>query len=191
LEGSNGVVAANEAYKYDPYGADLADNTQAPGTTPAPPPPSATSLDQAALDNPFRFQGFYYDAAIKSYDMQAREYQPLVGRFTTPDRLEFAPADYSLQADPLTQDRYTFAAANPVNNTEWDGHCGPPPSSSAGRPPVPASEDDPADDAPGPRYPSWATPASAPFDPPARMCQNSRSAVHGERRLTQPWEGHT
>jgi RHS repeat-associated protein len=125
LEGTNGVVAADEKYKYDPYGADLTDNTQAPGTTPAPPPPTATTLNQNAQDNPFRYQGVYYDAAIKSYDMQAREYQPLVGRFTTPDRLESAPADYSLQANPLTQNRYAFAAANPINNIESDGHCSP------------------------------------------------------------------
>ena len=126
LEGGDGVVAANETYKYDPYGADMTDNTQAPGTPPAPPPAQATSLDQAAQDNPFRFQGFYYDAGVKSYDMQAREYQPLIGRFTTPDRFESAGADYALAADPLTQDRYAFAAGNPVDNIEWDGHGAPP-----------------------------------------------------------------
>ena len=122
LEGGDGVVAANETYKYDPYGADMTDNTQAPGTPPAPPPAQSTSLDQAAQDNPFRFQGFYYDAGVKSYDMQAREYQPLIGRFTTPDRFESGGADYALAANPLTQDRYAFAAGNPVENIEADGH---------------------------------------------------------------------
>jgi RHS repeat-associated protein len=129
LQGADGSIAANETYKYDPYGADSTDTSPAPGT----PPPSGgsgggsgptTTLDQAAQDNPFRFQGFYYDSAIKSYDMQAREYQPLVGRFTTPDRFESGAADFSLQADPLTQDRYAFAGGNPVNKIESDGHCG-------------------------------------------------------------------
>jgi RHS repeat-associated protein len=127
LEASDGTVAANETYKYDPYGSDTTDSSAAPGTTPSGPPPSpSTTLDQAAQDNPFRFQGFYYDAGIKSYDMQAREYQPIAGRFTTPDRFESGAADYALQADPLTQDRYAFAAGNPIDNIESDGHGAPP-----------------------------------------------------------------
>lgn len=36
---------------------------------------------KAVKDNPFRFQGHYYDSGVKTYDMQARQYLPQVGRF--------------------------------------------------------------------------------------------------------------
>jgi RHS repeat-associated protein len=66
--------------------------------------------------------GFYFDSGVKSYDMQAREYRPDSGRFLSQDRYESAAADQTLQADPLTQNRYAFAGGNPVNNVEFDGH---------------------------------------------------------------------
>lgn len=79
-----------------------------------------------ARANPFRFEGHYYDSAVKTYDMQARPYLPQAGRFLTEDRYESAAGDLSLEADALTQDRYSFAGGNPVNNIEFDGHvyCG-------------------------------------------------------------------
>jgi RHS repeat-associated protein len=54
--------------------------------------------------------------------MQAREYRPDLGHFLSQDRFESAVADDFLQADPLTQNRYSFAGGNPVNNVEFDGH---------------------------------------------------------------------
>ncbi|MGI8728633.1 MAG: RHS repeat-associated core domain-containing protein [Solirubrobacteraceae bacterium] len=58
--------------------------------------------------------------------MQARSYRPDIGRFLSQDRYEAASADVALQSDPLTQNRYAFAAGNPINNIEFDGHgpCG-------------------------------------------------------------------
>ena len=61
---------AEDLYHYDPYG-ELMD----------PDPGNATAdveaeLGDAARENPFRFQGFYYDSGIESYDMQARQYRP-------------------------------------------------------------------------------------------------------------------
>ena len=79
-------------------------------------------LSAEAKDNPFRFQGFYYDSGVKDYDMQARHYRPAVGRFTSQDRFESARGDFNLQSDPLTQNRYVFGGANPVKNIEFDGH---------------------------------------------------------------------
>ena len=68
-------------------------------------------LSTDASANPFRFEGFYYDSGIKSYDMQAREYRPATGRFLSEDRFESSSADLMLQADPLTQNRYAFRVA--------------------------------------------------------------------------------
>ncbi len=96
----------SERYKYDPYG----DST------------NETSLTPGAKANPLRFEGFYYDAGLKTYDMRARVYRPDVGRFLTQDRYEAAAADLNLQVDPMTHNRYAFAGGNPVSNVEWDGH---------------------------------------------------------------------
>ena len=79
-------------------------------------------LSADAESNPFRFEGFYYDSAIQSYDMQARQYRPDSGTFLSQDRFESAGADLALQSDPLTQNRYVFAGGNPVSNVEFDGH---------------------------------------------------------------------
>jgi len=81
-----------------------------------------TDLSDEAKDNPFRFEGFYYDSGLKTYDMRARPYRPDVGRFMTQDRFEASAGDLTLQSDALTQNRYAFAGGNPVNNIEFDGH---------------------------------------------------------------------
>ena len=54
--------------------------------------------------------------------MQARPYRPDIGRFLTQDRFEAGSGDFALQSDPMTNNRYAFASANPVNNIEFDGH---------------------------------------------------------------------
>jgi RHS repeat-associated protein len=102
---------ANDEYLYDPYG-ELEEDEDQDG-----------EIGAEARQNPFRFQGFYYDSAIRTYDMQARPYRPEIGRFLTPDSYESASGDLTLQVDPLTQNRYAFAGGNPVNHVEWDGHC--------------------------------------------------------------------
>ena len=118
LEDNDGTIAANERYDYDPYG-ELDREPSATGDL-------DEGLSQEAKDNPFRFQGFYYDSGVKSYDMHARAYRPEVGRFLSQDIYASASGDQALQADPLTQNRYAFAGANPVTNVEFDGHhhCG-------------------------------------------------------------------
>jgi RHS repeat-associated protein len=116
LERSDGTIAAKEAYEYDPYG-ELVD----------PDPDDAQEaekyLDPRAQENPFRFEGFYYDSAVKTYDMLARAYRPETARFLSEDRYADAGLDIALQSDPLTQNRYVFAGGNPVSNVEFDGHC--------------------------------------------------------------------
>ena len=107
LESDTGALAPNDTYNYDPYGE--LDTPQ-------------TQMSAEATAAPFRFQGFYSDSAVKTYDMQARSYRPDIGRFLSQDRFEAASADVALQSDPLTQNRYAFAGGNPINNVEWDGH---------------------------------------------------------------------
>ncbi len=116
LEDGNGHVKTgtepgsdgkSDQYKYDPYGDSLNEN----------------SLSSGAKANPLRFEGFYYDPGLKTYDMRARVYRPDVGRFLSQDRYEMARHDLTLQIDPLTQNRYAFAGGNPVSRVEWDGHA--------------------------------------------------------------------
>jgi RHS repeat-associated protein len=109
LEDGTGTKKAGAHYDYDPYGKLLNENQIA---------------DAGAKANPFRFEGFYYDSGVKSYDMRARLYKPDVGRFLAQDRFESARGDLNLQSDPLTQNRYAFAGGNPVNRIEFDGHFG-------------------------------------------------------------------
>ncbi len=122
LEGADGTVKTQDRYHYDPYGA-LQDTS---GTKPAGDPAASAekTLTGDARNNPMRFEGFYYDSGVKTYDMQARQYRPDTGRFLSQDRYEAAQGDLNLQADPLTQNRYAFAGGNPTNNIEFDGHTG-------------------------------------------------------------------
>jgi RHS repeat-associated protein len=119
LENADGKFGTEDkdTYLYDPYGEDV---KVAPADS--DPTDADAALSRTARENPFRFEGFYFDSGVKSYDMQAREYRPDSGRFLSQDRYESAAADQMLQADPLTQNRYAFAGGNPVNNVEFDGH---------------------------------------------------------------------
>jgi RHS repeat-associated protein len=115
LEGTNGAIAQDERYEYDPYGELQKRKGQTAGEAERP-------LSDDAKENPFRFQGHYYDSGVKTYDMRARSYRPDMGRFLTADRFEASSGDMNLVADPLTQNRFAFAGGNPVSNVEWDGH---------------------------------------------------------------------
>ena len=116
IEESDGSVGEDDTYPYDPYG-ELEDPDPTDESSPE------DELGEEAQANPFRFQGFYYDSGVESYDMQAREYRPEVGRFLSQDRFAAAAGDLQLQSDPLTQDRFAFAGGNPIGNIEFDGHC--------------------------------------------------------------------
>jgi RHS repeat-associated protein len=118
LENGDGRFGADDqdTYLYDPYGEpeDVAPQGQEDEED--------AGLSPNAHDNPFRFEGFYYDSGVRTYDMRARSYRPDIKRFLSQDHFESAVGDQFLQADPLTQNRYAFAGGNPVNNVEFDGH---------------------------------------------------------------------
>jgi RHS repeat-associated protein len=126
LENSSGSAPTADRYHYDPYGnlelgagalqtAITAGNFQ-----------TATSENQLAADaqaNKYRFEGFYYDSGVATYDLLARPYRPDSGQFLVSDRFQDALGDQQLAADPLTQNRYAFAGGNPTSNVEYDGHA--------------------------------------------------------------------
>ncbi len=107
LLGSNGTATA--AYGYTPYGkTDTA----------------LTKGDAGATNplNPYRYSGKRHDSGSGTLDMGARRYLPDAGRFLQPDLYTDALANLDLAADPLTNNRYLFTGANPVNYIEIDGH---------------------------------------------------------------------
>lgn len=126
LEAQDGTIAAADEYNYDPYG-ERDFNSAASGMTRAPTPPGdpEEGLSEDAKANPFRYEGFYYDSGVKTYDMHARAYRPEMGRFLSRDQYASAIGDVALAADPLTQNRYAFGGGNPVTNVEFDGHRDP------------------------------------------------------------------
>lgn len=72
--------------------------------------------------NSYRFNGKRWDEASGNYDMGFRDYSPSLNRFLTRDLYNGALADLALSTDPWTNNRYAFAAGNPVTFIELDGH---------------------------------------------------------------------
>jgi YD repeat-containing protein len=144
LEDSAQTIDNTNRYHYTPYGALEKGLAQGGGTGGTSTTPEA-ALGAAAQNNNYRFEGFYEDSGIGTYDLLARNYLPQAGTYTAPgtspaafqpsqfsaqDALESALGDQALRADPLTQNLYAFAGGNPTNNIEWDGHD--PPASNCG-----------------------------------------------------------
>ena len=117
-------VDDHNRYHYTPYG-DLekgqiqgANNPSTSNQTPE------QALGADAQTNSIRFESFYYDSGVKTYDELSRSYRPDSSQFTTEDHFEQALGDQELAADPLTQSRYAYAGGNPTSNVEYDGHGG-------------------------------------------------------------------
>jgi RHS repeat-associated protein len=87
--------AVTDRYDYDPFGSLRARE----GTTP----------------NEFLFDGQRLDSALRLYDLRARLYDPVAGRFTTRD-----PFD-GIVFDPGSLHPYTYAHNDPVNNSDPSG----------------------------------------------------------------------
>ena len=73
---------------------------------------SGTFADQ----NPYRYAGYRYDTETGFYYLQARYYNPNIGRFLS---LDPDPGDSD---DPITQNGYTYANNNPVMGVDPDGN---------------------------------------------------------------------
>jgi RHS repeat-associated protein len=73
--------------------------------------------------NIYRFNARTWDQASGTYDMGFRDYSPNTGRFLTPDHYTGAQADLWLNTTPATANQYAFAAGNPINNIDIDGHA--------------------------------------------------------------------
>jgi RHS repeat-associated protein len=106
---------AKESYGYSPYGAEDKALTSDLTTT------TSGALKPDVL-NPYRFNATRFDTGSGNLDMGFRQYGPNIGRFLQSDLYQHALDDLDLSADPLTGNRYGFAAGNPINFVEVDGH---------------------------------------------------------------------
>ena len=71
-----------------------------------------TGLEASTIGiiNPFRYKGYYYDEETKLYHLTSRYYDPEVGRFITPDDVDYL--------DPTNingLNLYTYCGNDPVN----------------------------------------------------------------------------
>ena len=67
--------------------------------------------------NPFRYRGYYYDAETGLYYLNARYYDPRLGRFISPDSLSYL--DPSAAAG---MNLYAYCQCDPVNYSDGSGH---------------------------------------------------------------------
>jgi RHS repeat-associated protein len=93
---------------YDPYGAS---NDAGSGI----------AVGERDPETELGYQSESADAITGNILVGPRQYDPTTQRFTTADVFIDAGADLSLATDPLTGNRYLFAAANPVALDD-DGH---------------------------------------------------------------------
>lgn len=101
--------AAQASYGYRPYGAK--DDQLTTGDT-----DSLTPL------SPYRYTAKRFDTGSGTLDMGARRFSPSINRFLQLDLYQGALANLRLSIDPLTQNRYSLAAGNPISFVEVDGH---------------------------------------------------------------------
>lgn len=110
LDQASTVMAS---YGYNAYGgANSALTRTTAGFNPSP----------ALKTNAYEYTGKRYDTGSATLDMGARRYSATTGRFLQPDVYYNALDNLDLANDPLTQNRYLFTGANPVNYIELDGH---------------------------------------------------------------------
>jgi len=96
LTNGSGNVVADHVFNYDAYGVLL----------------GYTGTPQTNL----RYTGEYYDTALKQYNLRARYYDPLNGRFNQTDPF---PGN---NQDPQSLHKYLYCHANPVNGIDPSGN---------------------------------------------------------------------
>ena len=93
---TNSAGAVTDTYTYDAYG-DLTGST---GTT----------------TNEFLFAGYQFDRSLGQDYLRARYLNTTLGAFSSRDTYEGSVSN------PITENRYLYAGANPVSNVDFSGH---------------------------------------------------------------------
>ena len=76
-------------------------------------------LDESSVGNlnPFRYRGYYYDRILGLYFLTSRYYDPEIGRFISPDSLEYLDPE---NVNGLNL--YSYCNNNPVNRLDPSGN---------------------------------------------------------------------
>ena len=76
-------------------------------------------LDESSVGNlnPFRYRGYYYDRILGLYFLTSRYYDPEIGRFISPDSLEYLDPE---NVNGLNL--YSYCNNDPVNYSDGSGH---------------------------------------------------------------------
>ncbi len=129
-----GGTAQDFSYGHDTHGnvTQLINQTTSPGTAKASygykpygdgdAQLSRGDTSQSDPLSPYRYEAKRLDSASNTLDMGARRFSPDTSRFVQQDFYEDALGDLGLATDPLTNNRYALAGANPINYIETDGH---------------------------------------------------------------------
>ena len=75
-----------------------------------------TSSNTLAVQNPFRYRGYYYDSESGMYYLQSRYYDPVTGRFVSSDG-QLAGVGGNVSGYNL----YAYCFNNPVNASDSEG----------------------------------------------------------------------
>ena len=105
LMDANGAIVAT--YEYDPWGAVTVKNAN-----------GALDKDDTSIGNmnPLRYRGYYYDNETGFYYLESRYYDPVVGRFISPDT--FASTDI---IGALSSNMFAYCENSPVCYSDLTG----------------------------------------------------------------------
>jgi len=67
-------------------------------------------------ENPIRYRGYYWDKEFGLYYLQTRYYDPLIGRFISPDKVEYLDPE-----DVQGLNLYAYCGNNPVMRADPEG----------------------------------------------------------------------
>jgi RHS repeat-associated protein len=96
LRFTSAYSAIVDSYAYDEFGNDLTGNQ--------------------GIAQPFGYTGYRYDRLSQTYFAQAREYDPLIGRFSSTD------AAKGSICNPMTLQSYLYCWGNPMSYIDHDGN---------------------------------------------------------------------
>lgn len=106
-----GIVDSNGSlivkYEYDSWGNILSIKDQNNN--------DITSHTNIGLINPFRYRSYYYDNETNLYYLKSRYYNPVIGRFISPDVF------MGINLDVLSYNLYLYVGNNPVNYVDTSG----------------------------------------------------------------------
>ena len=106
--GGDFSVGLLATYEYDPWGKLLAVK-DADGN-------AITSSSHAAIKNPLRYRGYYYDSDTGFYYLQSRYYDPQIGRFINGD-------NQISNSDLASMNLFAYCGNSPINRSDPTGHA--------------------------------------------------------------------